>query len=88
MASPPPSHAATEPGEKKLLSCFQCRSRKLKCNRVWPCSRCHASGAECQFPTGRMKPKEPIKRPRFKQLESRLRGLILHCILTMALRRK
>ncbi|KAJ1332052.1 DNA binding [Microdochium nivale] len=61
--------------EKKLLSCHQCRARKLKCNRVWPCSRCAASGEKCEFPTSRQKPKEPVKRPRFKQLESRLHEL-------------
>ncbi|KAH7030637.1 uncharacterized protein B0I36DRAFT_322160 [Microdochium trichocladiopsis] len=75
MASPACAATVTEVEEKKLLSCYQCRSRKLKCNRVWPCSRCLASGAECQFPTSRQKPKEPIKRPRFKQLESRLHEL-------------
>ncbi|KXJ94963.1 binuclear zinc transcription factor [Microdochium bolleyi] len=66
---------ATEPEAKKLLSCYQCRARKLKCSRVWPCGRCQESGDKCEFPTSRQKPKEPVKRPRFKHLESKIHEL-------------
>lgn len=38
------------------VSCRSCRSKKLKCNRVEPCSNCTARGIACKFlvpPNGR-----------------------------------
>ena len=38
------------------VSCQLCRSKKLKCNRVQPCSNCSARGTTCNFlvpPQGR-----------------------------------
>ncbi|KAF7537706.1 hypothetical protein G7054_g3525 [Neopestalotiopsis clavispora] len=32
------------------LSCSLCRSRKIKCDRVFPCCHCVRSGSECVFP--------------------------------------
>ena len=31
------------------VSCRSCRSKKLKCNRVQPCSNCVARGITCNF---------------------------------------
>ena len=31
------------------VSCQSCRSKKLKCNRVHPCSNCSARGLSCDF---------------------------------------
>jgi hypothetical protein len=31
------------------VSCQTCRSKKLKCNRVQPCSNCSARGITCTF---------------------------------------
>jgi hypothetical protein len=31
------------------VSCESCRSKKLKCNRVQPCSNCSARGITCRF---------------------------------------
>jgi hypothetical protein len=31
------------------VSCQSCRSKKLKCNRVQPCSNCTARGIHCKF---------------------------------------
>ncbi|KAI0381142.1 hypothetical protein F5Y04DRAFT_255851 [Hypomontagnella monticulosa] len=31
------------------VSCQSCRSKKLKCNRVQPCSNCAARGIQCHF---------------------------------------
>lgn len=31
------------------VSCQSCRSKKLKCNRVHPCSNCTARGITCNF---------------------------------------
>jgi hypothetical protein len=64
--------AQDEEPAKKALSCFQCRARKLKCERVWPCLRCTQSGTECQFPESRQRPVFITKRPRVKELEARL----------------
>ena len=37
-------------------SCDECRRRKIRCEaattRVWPCTHCHKSGAECTRPLG------------------------------------
>ncbi|KAF6514912.1 hypothetical protein HZS61_006046 [Fusarium oxysporum f. sp. conglutinans] len=38
------------------LSCFQCRARKAKCDRLKPnCSRCVRLGDECVFPNSRQR---------------------------------
>ena len=36
---------------RPVLSCFQCRNRKLKCNRAKPCEQCVKAGrpGECSF---------------------------------------
>ena len=34
---------------RAILSCTQCRQRKLKCDRQQPCSRCARSGEECRY---------------------------------------
>lgn len=31
------------------VSCQSCRSKKLKCNRIQPCSNCSARGINCSF---------------------------------------
>jgi hypothetical protein len=36
-------------GRQEQLSCEFCRSRKIKCNRVQPCSNCSARGIDCAF---------------------------------------
>ena len=33
-----------------LLSCTNCRKRKVKCNKTSPCSACERSGLPCVFP--------------------------------------
>lgn len=59
--------------EQKQFSCYQCRARKLKCNRVWPCQRCVQLGEKCQFAEARRRPGQvTAKTPRVKELEGRL----------------
>lgn len=43
-----PGPAGNKPRYK--LSCSLCRSRKIKCDRVYPCCHCVRSGSECVFP--------------------------------------
>ncbi|KAI1038662.1 hypothetical protein LB505_011341 [Fusarium chuoi] len=67
--------SSSKPPENMLMpfSCYQCRHRKLKCDRSSPgCSRCSATGTKCQYPSSRKKPVITATRPRVKELESRL----------------
>ena len=36
-------------GRHRPVSCNLCRSRKLRCNRQFPCSNCTARGVDCQL---------------------------------------
>lgn len=38
------------PGEIHALSCSNCRQRKIKCLKVYPCPHCVRGGLECIFP--------------------------------------
>ncbi|KAG7434196.1 Citrinin biosynthesis transcriptional activator ctnR [Fusarium oxysporum f. sp. raphani] len=67
--------SSSNPPEDTLMpfSCYQCRNRKLRCDRLSPrCSRCSATGTKCQYPSSRKKPAITATRPRVKELESRL----------------
>ena len=44
-----------------IRSCTVCRSRKVKCDREWPCRHCVRAGTECVYPAG---PGRAPKRPR------------------------
>lgn len=39
------------------MACTACRSRKVKCDRSRPCSRCQYLGVECVFPQWTRKPR-------------------------------
>ncbi|KAF4981973.1 hypothetical protein FZEAL_2319 [Fusarium zealandicum] len=71
--------SVNSPGDDVLLmpfSCFDCRNRKLKCDRLKPqCTRCSQSGDKCQYPATRKRPVITATRPRVKELESRLADL-------------
>lgn len=59
MSEPQP--AAEGGGGPRPLSCVSCRTRKVKCNKVYPCDQCLKAGIHCVFPhrkrTGR--PRRP-----------------------------
>ena len=40
------------------LSCTHCRQRKVKCNKIHPCSPCQRSSLECVFPERARHPKK------------------------------
>ncbi|EEU36625.1 uncharacterized protein NECHADRAFT_51679 [Fusarium vanettenii 77-13-4] len=77
------SQASTWEGEREsehastgttTLSCFQCRARKVKCDRLKPtCSRCVRLGDECAFPNSRQRRTTRKKNP--VTLEARLARL-------------
>ncbi|KAF4446691.1 hypothetical protein F53441_9733 [Fusarium austroafricanum] len=67
--------SSAHPLEDTLMpfSCYGCRNKKLKCDRLNPeCSRCSATGTKCQYPASRKRPVITATRPRVKDLESRL----------------
>lgn len=46
-------------------SCISCRTRKIRCDRYFPCTNCLRSHAECVYPLGRGRaPKRPSGRNR------------------------
>ncbi|KAK3690252.1 binuclear zinc transcription factor [Podospora appendiculata] len=53
------------------LSCYGCRSRKAKCDRVWPrCGRCRKQGESCVYPGSRQS--QVGKRKQVRDLEAKL----------------
>lgn len=57
MQPSPPARLAAESRFK--LSCKTCRSKKIKCNRVHPCTNCTKAAVECVFPE-----RKRMQRPR------------------------
>ncbi|KAH8896001.1 binuclear zinc transcription factor [Thozetella sp. PMI_491] len=66
------ARSSLEDHQKKKFSCYECKARKLKCNRVWPCQRCSHLGEDCRFPVARERPGHVAQKPRTKELEARL----------------
>ena len=56
------------------LSCRNCRSRKIKCDRVLPCAPCTRSKIECAFPKP-LRQKGAASRARNAELSKRLAQL-------------
>lgn len=44
------AEAAANRRSGNLLSCTNCRKRKVKCNKTSPCAACERSGLPCVFP--------------------------------------
>ncbi|KAI2469132.1 hypothetical protein F4781DRAFT_236260 [Annulohypoxylon bovei var. microspora] len=63
------------------VSCQSCRSKKLKCNRVQPCSNCTARGIHCQFlipPSSQTVPKSAVQStPDILRRIERLESIVL-----------
>ncbi|RMZ15835.1 hypothetical protein D0860_01367 [Hortaea werneckii] len=58
-------------------SCVTCRKRKVKCDRLYPCTNCNKAHIECVFPAPGRAPRKPRKPGdgRDKELLERLRRL-------------
>lgn len=58
-------------------SCVTCRKRKVKCDRLYPCTNCNKAHIECVFPAPGRAPRKPRKpgEGRDKELLERLRRL-------------
>lgn len=71
MSAPP---ARVEAGQQvHALSCVNCRQRKVKCAKTYPCPHCVRGGLECVFPS-RKKDRAP-RRNKNHELLSRLAKL-------------
>ncbi|KAH7122935.1 binuclear zinc transcription factor [Dactylonectria macrodidyma] len=70
------SDPSADGGLPMPYSCYECRNRKLKCDRRKDgCSRCAQAGGKCHYPTSRKQPVITVTRPKVKELESRLKDL-------------
>lgn len=65
---------ASEGPRLARFACLDCKTRKVKCDRVLPiCTRCVKDGEVCEYPTTRQRPTHTVAgRPRVHELESRL----------------
>ncbi|KKZ60094.1 hypothetical protein EMCG_00785 [[Emmonsia] crescens] len=55
-------------------SCITCRRRKVRCNKIHPCSNCNKANIDCVFPGPGRAPRKPKNRPD-SELLARLRRL-------------
>ncbi|KAF1973939.1 hypothetical protein BU23DRAFT_463415 [Bimuria novae-zelandiae CBS 107.79] len=51
MSSSSHSTPATAPKAQRVLACLLCQSRKVRCDRTFPCANCVKAGAKC-IPAG------------------------------------
>lgn len=78
-----PIMSGTEPvssqlrGASHALSCTNCRQRKVKCDKVYPCLHCQRSNITCVFPERARHPKKRRDGPKASndELLSRLRRM-------------
>ena len=64
-------------GPQHALSCTHCRQRKVKCDKVYPCSHCQRSNLTCVFPERARHPKKKRDGPKASndELLNRLRRM-------------
>ncbi|KAJ4865363.1 hypothetical protein N5P37_003063 [Trichoderma harzianum] len=55
-----PSAAADDPTARR--ACDQCRLRKIRCDKDWPCSNCRTAKRSCTSTGAGQRPKEPRQR--------------------------
>jgi hypothetical protein len=66
--------SAREGRSAKVLSCSNCRTRKIKCDKIQPlCGQCSRFGLDCVFPS--RKPTRRAPRPRQSELLDRISRL-------------
>uniref|UniRef100_V5QQS3 Mrr1 n=1 Tax=Botryotinia fuckeliana TaxID=40559 RepID=V5QQS3_BOTFU len=67
---PAPAPAPASASAPKVLSCTNCRRRKIRCNKTTnPCIPCQASGTECIFPTRVRNPRPRQSNPKSRDSE-------------------
>ncbi|PQE20699.1 multidrug resistance regulator 1 protein [Rutstroemia sp. NJR-2017a BBW] len=65
--APPTTTSNNHP--PKILSCTNCRRRKIKCNKTSPCLPCQTSRTECIFPTRARNPRPRQSAPKSRDAE-------------------
>lgn len=80
--TPPPGDVASAPPiQPSLRSCITCRRRKVRCNKIHPCSNCTKANTECVFPGPGRTPRKPRNRTdselltRLRRVEGVLKSL-------------
>ena len=58
------STANTSRGTQHPLSCTNCRQRKVKCDKVYPCQHCQRSNLTCVFPERARHPRKKRDGPK------------------------
>ncbi|GAB7363169.1 hypothetical protein MBLNU230_g3453t1 [Neophaeotheca triangularis] len=76
-ASQPPPHVDAQGRVLNPRSCVTCRKRKVKCDKIHPCSNCSRAHIDCVFPAPGRAPRKARKigEGRDKELLERLRRL-------------
>ncbi|PVH73003.1 hypothetical protein DL98DRAFT_595443 [Cadophora sp. DSE1049] len=76
--SPKPEVKPSRRRDKPQLSCSTCRQKKLKCDRVKPCSNCIKRGLpdSCDFAKQTSRPRPSNVQDRVQQLEEIVRSLL------------
>lgn len=72
--STPADVSSTHSIQPHPRSCITCRRRKVRCNKIHPCSNCNKANIECVFPGPGRAPRKPKNRPD-SELLARLRRL-------------
>ncbi|KAH7021925.1 fungal-specific transcription factor domain-containing protein [Ilyonectria destructans] len=58
------------------LSCYLCKTRKLRCDRTQPiCGRCAKAGEHCDYPSARKRPVMPVTRTGVRNLKAKIQEL-------------
>lgn len=71
------SDAPTASARPKLRSCVICRSRKVRCDKLSPCSNCRRANIACVYPSGDRPPRwaRRLERPVTGDVMDRLHHL-------------
>ncbi|KAM3540993.1 hypothetical protein ARSEF1564_006088 [Beauveria bassiana] len=80
MVGPAAANAAAAEDASGRRACDQCRLRKIRCDKDWPCSNCRTAKRPCTSTGAGQRPKEPRQRVlissqyerKIDQIESRL----------------
>ncbi|KAF2756371.1 putative C6 transcription factor [Pseudovirgaria hyperparasitica] len=71
FSSPSASSARPSPKRQRVLACVLCQQRKVKCDRIFPCSNCSKAGVQC-VPSSLTRPQRKRRFPE-RELLDRLR---------------
>ncbi|KAH7142050.1 fungal-specific transcription factor domain-containing protein [Dactylonectria macrodidyma] len=74
--SPQPPSGSDSGSALSPLSCYLCKTRKLRCDRTQPgCGRCAKAGEYCDYPSARKRPVMPVTRSGVRDLKAKIQEL-------------